>query len=176
MPGRGPLRDALERLVRFVMADVTYHRLYPATVQRVSPDGTADVLPDDTTIRGTGLRAAFLPGLPNTTIDVTAGARCLVGFRAGDPKRPYVAEWMGDGLARIGIDAGTRPLARMGDIIDVQTTPAQPIAGVIGGTLTVPGTPPVVTPLPPTPFQAVATLGPLPIKAQIQTGNPKILA
>ena len=168
--------DTLAAFIRFVLRDVTYHKLYPATVQRTDSDGTAEVLPDDEEIRGTGLRADILPGIPGTTIEAAAGARALVGFRAGDPRRPYIAEWGAEGLIRMGFKGGAAGFARVGDVIDIATLPTVPVSGLISGTLTVPGTPPVVTPLPPTPFAGTATIT-TPVQAQIQgPGNPKLLA
>lgn len=163
--------------VRWVMRDARFHKLYPATVQFQNQDGSVEVLPDDEEIRGTGLRAVPRPGLPGTDINVAAGARCLVGFAEGDPGKPFIAEWEGNGLASVRLGHGTRPVARMGDTVKIATTPSQNVAGIIQGILTIPGPPPVPTPIPPSPFSGVVTLPPTPpVQALIMAGNTKVLA
>lgn len=86
----------LERFVRWVMRDVTYHRQYACTVMGQSEDlDTLDVLPDDESIRGTGLQSVRIRhGLPGLKIRAKAGvSRVLLGYEDGDPRRPYVSDW-----------------------------------------------------------------------------------
>lgn len=167
--------ESLKRFIRFVMTDTRYMRLYPATVQSQLADGTLEVLPDDPTIRGDGMLVRILTGLPNTTVEVAQGARCLIGFLDGDPSKPYVAEWEGNGLVRLGLDGGARPIARAGDQVEVATLPTTPVSGLVQGTLTVPGTPPVVTPIPPVLATLTATIA-TPVRGLIQAGKPNLLA
>lgn len=167
--------ESLRSLVRTLTRDVRYHKLYPARVEGVNADGSIDVTPDDVEIRGTGLSVFPDAGLPNTTIAPASGARCLVGFKAGDPRRPYIAEWESGGLGRVGLNGGTRPLARFGDPVRFALPPVVTVTGTVQGTQTIPGAPPVIVVYPPTPLIAgVATL-PLPPRAIIQAGNPKLL-
>lgn len=117
------------------MRDVTYHKHYVCTVQSQHANGLLDVLPDDETIRGTGLSSIPIRhGLPGCTIEVAAGASLLLGFENGDPSKPYCALWE-SGLANvIRIDIGENPadVARKGDTVEVLLPPAV-FSGTIGG-------------------------------------------
>lgn len=84
---------ALERLVNVMMRRVDYHALYPARV--VAQSGQkVDLLADDLRIRGQGHQGIPLRhGLPGIEVTVPVGARVLLGFRNGDPAKPYAALW-----------------------------------------------------------------------------------
>jgi hypothetical protein len=110
--------SSLARFVRWVMRDVTYHKLYPATV--MAQEGqTLSVLPDDESIQGTGLaKVPMLHGVPGMKAEVKPGARLLLGFRAGDPRRPYVALWESASVSLLTLPNGSLPIARQGDIVN----------------------------------------------------------
>jgi len=112
------VKESLARFIRWVMRDVTYHKLYPAKVQLQHDDGTLDLYPDDESIRGRGLTAVKIRhGLPGCVVRVSAGAKVLLGFEGGDPYRPYAALWEPDSLESISFDNGTQALARVGDLV-----------------------------------------------------------
>lgn len=168
--------SSLARLIRWVMRDTTYHGCYAATVEVDNGDGTFDVRIENPDLPIDGVQQAKArAGLPGTTIGAEQGAPCLVGFEEGDPAKPYIAAWSGEGLRRVEI-TGARPIARVGDTLDVMLPPVVTVAGIVEGeVVTSPGPPPVVSILPPTPFEGVVTVTSKPL-AVIQTGLPDITA
>lgn len=113
-------KGALSRFIRWVMRDTTYHASYPATVQSQSADDSLDLLPDDERVRGTGLSSVPIRhGLPGVRVRVAVGARVLLGFEAGDPRRPYAGLWEPGSIEEILFDGGTAPVARQGDAVQV---------------------------------------------------------
>lgn len=111
------LRESLEAIVEALVGRrLDYHALYPCTVASQASDGTLDLLPDDARIRGTGTSGIKLRhGLPGFTCTVPAGARVLMGFEAGDPKRPYAVAWDVGSVTSVTFDGGTEDMARTGD-------------------------------------------------------------
>lgn len=115
-----------EGLARFIdwylgrtptMATWNCMALFPAVVvAQDASTGLVDVVPDDVLHRGTGLsRLPIKHGLPGVTVRVPAGARCLVGFEAGDRQRPYVQLWEEGSVTSVTFDGGTEDVARTGD-------------------------------------------------------------
>lgn len=97
------LRAALDALIRWTTREQPYLRLYPATVRAQAADGTLDLDPDDAAIRGTGLSGVPIRhGIPGVTVEISAGQRIMLGFEAGDPRRPYAALWRTSGTAKLG--------------------------------------------------------------------------
>lgn len=97
------LRAALDALIRWSTREQPYLRLYPATVRAQAADGTLDLEPDDAAIRGTGLSGVPIRhGIPGVTVEISSGQRVLLGFEAGDPRRPYAALWRTSGTAKLG--------------------------------------------------------------------------
>lgn len=168
---------ALERFIRWVCRDTRYHAHYPATVELVHGDDSVDVTPDDDAIRGEGLSSLRPdPGLPATGIRPARGARCLVAFKAGDPKRPFISEWESGGIDRVMLDGGLAGVAGIGDPLEVLLATPCVIAGFIDGVLQPPGAPPPPPiPLAGVPMTGTATLAPGSVTAIITTGNPKVL-
>ena len=159
---------------------VTYHGLYPSTVVSQAADGRVDVLPDDEAVRGAGIGLAELRnGAPGYQYDAPAGARCLVGFEAGDPSRPYVAGWMPEtGVTRLTFDSGTKSIARVDDVTDVGTLA---IAGTLATqaivvTYTPPSGVPQIYPFTGLTVTADFAVGPIPMAGKITTGNDKLKA
>jgi hypothetical protein len=112
------VKEDLSKFVRWVMRDVTYHKLYPSVVQTQHADGTIDLYPDDEAIRGRGCTSVKIRhGLPGCKVTVPAGAKVLLGFESGDPARPYAALWEPDSITSIVFDNGTQSLARVGDLV-----------------------------------------------------------
>jgi hypothetical protein len=131
----------LTRFIRWVMRDTRYHKQYPCTVESQDAAGLLDLTPDDAAMRGDGLgKVAIRHGLPGVTVKVKQGARLLLGFEAGDPRRPYASLWEPGAIEEISIDGGTKPVCREGDsgtcfwppsVPVVGTTPAGPFAGTM---------------------------------------------
>lgn len=118
------LKNSLAAFVRWVMRDVTYHKLYPATVQGQDADGLLDLYPEATEIRGSGLsKVPIRHGLPGVTVRVPNGASVLLGFENGDPRRPYAALWLPGSTTEVVFDNGTQAVARENDTVRV-TVPA----------------------------------------------------
>lgn len=158
-------KSRFARLVRFIMRDVTYHKLYPCEVKAQGDDYSLDLVPDDEKMRGNGLGAVRIRhGLPGAKVRLKAGARVLLGFEGGDPSIPYAALWEGDPDVVISIElpGDSRPVARMGDPILVFINPAVPIPmqGVINGVTPFFGTIQITTP----------------VSGIIQSGNRKLIA
>jgi len=170
---------ALERFIRWVCRDLTYHRHYPATVELAHPDGSMDVTPDDAELRGFGLGTIRAQaGLPGTVAIGARGARCLVGFRGGDPERPYISAWSSGGLGSISIDGGVAGVSGLGDPLDVLLPPVLALSGVLNGFTQPPGAPPpppIPTPPGGLPFSGTAVVAPGTVTAIVQAGNPKLL-
>lgn len=71
-----------------------YAYRYRCVVDRQNPDGTVDVTTDDPRMKGRGIaKCVIRVGIPGTTVKVSQGARCLVGWVDGVPDLPYVDSW-----------------------------------------------------------------------------------
>jgi hypothetical protein len=168
------------RIVRWVMRDTTFLRLYSATVELDHLDGTFDVRADDEAIRGLGLPPVpALVGIAGARVNADAGTRCLVGFQDGNPKRPRIVAWEYEPLhGRIVFDDGTAALARQGDHVRCLIGDPAPVAGELSGTVLVPAPPglPVPTPVPAAPFVGTVTLIlPDTVHGAILGGAPRVL-
>ncbi len=156
------------------MRDVTYHKRYEATVERFNGDGSFDLLPSDDAMKGRGLqRVRERVGLAGAaSYLVKPGTRCLFGFRNGDPRAPEIVAWeFQKDSAVVSLNGGRARVARKGDSVKVPAGTA--VTGVVNGTLTVPGTPPVVTPVVGLPFVGTATLAG-PVRARIIGGARRV--
>jgi hypothetical protein len=139
--------EALKRVIRAVMRDTRFHKLYPCTVESQDANGLLDLTPDDQELRGTGLGAVPIRhGLPGFTVKVKSGARLLLGFEAGDPKRPYAALWEPGAVEEIVFDSGTNPVACDGDSATVFFPPALLITGGLVGAFPFTGTITITSP------------------------------
>jgi hypothetical protein len=109
---------ALDALVRHTMRGVQWHARFPARVVGQNADGTLDLDPDDDRLPdlvAVPLRL-FLPGV---TARVVAGARVLVGFEAGDPRRPIAELFESGALSELTIatqGGATLRLMSSGDV------------------------------------------------------------
>jgi hypothetical protein len=159
---RDRVKDQLSRFIRWVMRDVTYHKLYPSQVQRQDASGLLDLLPDDESIRGTGTSGVQIRhGLPGCTVKVRPGARVLLGFENGDPRRPYAALWEEGDIISVSLGfGGSRPVARIGDTVSVFFPPTIPVSGTLSGA----------------PFSGVLTITTAAPGIIDGSGNPKVLA
>jgi hypothetical protein len=93
-----------------------YQALYPCTVVAQDGLGLLDLLPDDARIRGTGFQGIpILSGVAGMISTVPAGSRVLLGFRGGDPQRPFAAMWEPVVASNTVYNGGTEHVARTGD-------------------------------------------------------------
>lgn len=149
--------SALGRFLGLIRREIDYTKRYPARVVAKNPDGTIQVMPDDDDVRGTGLdRVRVRSGVPGVVKPVK-GARCLVGFDAGDPTRPYAEGWDGRDVEEVAIADGEAPAARLGSTVNVFFPPLVPVTGTLNGL----------------PFVGAATFV-MPGVGVIQDGNPKV--
>lgn len=143
------IMQSLTALVRKIIGRrVDYMALYPSTVVKQANDGSLEVLPDDQLIRGLGLtRVPIHHGFPGSGARVPKGARVLIGFRAGDPKRPYAALWEAGGpVTDVTLVNGSLPAARQGDMVSVPVSAS--VVELIAANLlcAAPGSPPTLNP------------------------------
>jgi hypothetical protein len=135
--------EKLAKFIRWVMRDTRYHALYPCTVERQDGWGPLELTPDDGSMRGEGLGAVqIFHGVPGLEVRVQPGARVLLGFRAGDPKRPYAALWEKATIIEMRFAGGEKPIARAGDSVTVFWPPQVPVVlagptGAFTGTMTI---------------------------------------
>lgn len=150
---------AIARFVRWVMRDVTFDRVYSARVDVDHGDETLDVTSDDDALRGTSLqRVPVLVGVAGARVRAVPGTVCLLGFGNRDPRFPRIVGWgYQSGKARIAFDGGIAGLARQGDPVRMLVSEGATVAGTMSGQTTIPGTPPVITPVPLAPFIGVVT-------------------
>lgn len=114
---RASLRGTIERIVRWVLRDAFYLGQFSAQVVAQGPDGTLDLMPDDSRLRAQGLQAVPIRhGLPGVKVQVTPGSRVLLGFDGGDPRKPYAALWHEGNVLSIEL-GGQLPVA-MAQLVD----------------------------------------------------------
>jgi hypothetical protein len=124
----------LSRLVRWIMRDTLFHGTYSSVVQLQHDDDSLDLLPDDARVRGTGLaHVGIRHGVPGIRVRVPIGARVILGFENGDPRRPYAALWDPGSIESLEFDGGQANIARVGDHVVIFWPPTVPITGA--GTL-----------------------------------------
>lgn len=118
---RGGLLAALGRLLAPLTRRVDYTALWPARVVAQRADGTLDLHPDSSRVSPCqGVPYRTLRGL---SVEVSAGARVLLGYEGGDPARPYALAWEIGDATSVRVNGGTRSAARDGDSVSV-TIPA----------------------------------------------------
>lgn len=127
------IREALERIIAHVTRDRVYLRSYECTVEQQNADDTLDLIPDDASIRGTGLQSVpIYHGLPAVRVRVSPGARVLLQFVGGDPTKPYASLWRSGDIEEILFNGGSAPIARQGDAVAIYW-PEVLVSGTAGG-------------------------------------------
>jgi hypothetical protein len=66
-------------------------------------------------------------------VRVQVGARVMIGFESGDPRKPYAAMWEPGSIESISFDGGESPIARVGDTVTVDWPPSLQFVGLLGG-------------------------------------------
>lgn len=131
-------REALERIIRWVMRDVKYHKHYGAVVMGQVGD-EVEVLPDDPSIASKGLsKVKIMYGLPGVSAQVLPGARVTLYFEDGNPQKPRVRWGEGPHIS-ISFANGVMPMARVGDTVAIPpgTDTAGGVGYIVGGAPTV---------------------------------------
>ena len=108
--------EGLEKIIRRVTARVDYLALYVAVVTEQDASGTLHLAPEDARLspcRGVPIRL----GLPGAMVKISAGARVLLGFEAGDPSRPIATLWESGSVTELSINGSTTKAAREGDSV-----------------------------------------------------------
>jgi hypothetical protein len=140
----GTLLAALDRLLGRLTRRVDYTALWPARVVAQRGDGTLDLVPDSP-------RVAPCQGVPYRTlrglsVDVSAGARVLLGYEGADPSRPYALAWEIGSATAVRVNGGSTRAAREGDSVSVTLPigalipPASPGGPLPAAPLTLTGT------------------------------------
>jgi len=113
----GRIKGSLQAIIEAVVGRrLAYHALWPATVA-AQVAGQLELVPDDAELKGLGLgNIRIRHGEPGYATEVPPGSRCLIGFEAGDPKRPYVAQWLANtSVTSITFENGIQDIARTND-------------------------------------------------------------
>ncbi|MDX1526977.1 MAG: hypothetical protein R3337_00030 [Gammaproteobacteria bacterium] len=126
---------ALIRLIEFFLEPTKYHGRYVCTVERQSEDwSTLDLTPDEPKIRSAGLQAVPIwHGLPGVEVRVAQGSRVMLGFRDGDPSKPFASLWEYGQVEQIRFGGGEAPLARVGDPVTVYWPTSMTFVGELSG-------------------------------------------
>lgn len=112
------IRKGLVLLVREALSSVDYFALYEATVVSQNANGTLELRTETSKLPGLQ-QVPIRHGIPGVEVDVVAGGRVLVGFRNGDPSRPFAALWDAATVSEIRLAGGSSAVVRSGDSIVV---------------------------------------------------------
>lgn len=135
------LGEALARAVEARLPSVVWTRLHPSTVHSQDPsDLSVQVFPDQDDVPPM-VSVPLRTGIPGLAVRVLQGARVLLAFEEGDPRRPIALpafDEAPDKLAGLDITATTEVnvdaphvrLCRDGGEVDLGDTPANPVARV----------------------------------------------
>lgn len=150
----------LDRFLSGIRQEIQFSRSYPAEVIAQNADGTLQLRPIDTTIKGGGLNnVPIRTGLPGFEVRVPKGAIVSLEFNNGDPSDPRASLWtQKTGVTSLAFGDGVRGFARVGDQVQVVAPPAMPITGTLGGA----------------PFVGVLTIA-TPFYGIIQTGRGEFM-
>lgn len=135
------LGDALARAVESRLPSPLWTRLHPSrVVSQAAEDRSLQVLPDDGAVPPM-TSVPLRTGIPGLDVEVNPGARVLLAFEEGDPRRPVaLPAFDRDATAlralhitaetEISVNAPTVRIADNGGDILVGDTPANPVARV----------------------------------------------
>ena len=107
------LKESIRLIIDHAMRRVDYFALYPAKVVSQNADRTLELKPESSKLPQMS-KVPIRLGIPGASVRVSAGARVLVGFENGDPKRPYAGLWDTASLVELVIDGGSNAVARVG--------------------------------------------------------------
>lgn len=105
------LKGAFAALTRAVMSKVDFFALYPCKVLKQNSDGTLELKPENSKLPGFS-QVPIRYTVPGMRVELTGkdlgGCRALVGFDGGDPRKPFVAHFVGPDLTTL--DVGHNPV------------------------------------------------------------------
>lgn len=176
------IKGALQRLVQAFTSRIDYLALYPARV--VSQSGqTVELHPNDARIPDL-TDVPLWHGLPGVEVEVENGANVLLGFRGGDPTRPFAMLWQAESLrtltltatGEVSISCNEASVSARGDVsveakgsakvkgLTVSIDATQPLSSIsIGGSAL--GVARQTDPVQAGPFAGTITMGSLKVKA-----------
>jgi hypothetical protein len=140
---RSALMAAFGRLVDALTRRVDHLALYPCRVVAQRADGTLDLQAEDPRVGS----PASIPyrTLRGLSVEVSAGARVLLGFEGGDPSRPVALLWeLGDATV-VRVNNGDVKVARDGDDVSASAAMTAWMTAVnarLAGSPTPPPSPP----------------------------------
>jgi|GEM_PF-1432905 len=134
------LGDALARAVESRLPSPLWTRLHPSRVVSQAADRSLQVFPDDGAVPPM-TSVPLRTGIPGLDVEVNPGARVLLAFEEGDPRRPIALPAFDRDLGalralhitaetEIRVNAPTVRIADNGGDILVGDTPANPVARV----------------------------------------------
>jgi hypothetical protein len=129
------LKESIAQVVRALLPPFDYvYALQPSKVIKQDADYTLQIRPDNPALPdlvGVPVRT----GIPGVRATVAPGARVLLGFENGDPRRPVAHLWESASVTKLEIDAtqivlngGTAKVARENDPINAGTVTALGVA------------------------------------------------
>jgi len=135
------LGDALARAVEARLPSPLWTRLHPSrVVSQAAEDRSLQVFPDDGAVPPM-TSVPLRTGIPGLDVEVNAGARVLLAFEEGDPRRPVaLPAFDRDTTAlralhitaetEVSVDAPTVRLCRDGGEVELSDTPANAVGRV----------------------------------------------
>ena len=100
----------LTALVRDLLSGTDYHALYPCEVVSQNEDDSLELKSESSRLPSLS-NVKIRIGIPGARARLAPGARVLVGFENGDPKRPYAGLWESATLLELVINGGSNGLA-----------------------------------------------------------------
>lgn len=130
-----PVRAALTKIVRQMTRTIDFLAMYPAKVVSQNGDGTLELKPTSDRMPGMS-RIPIRYGVPGVRAKVKRDSYVALEFEQGSPSRPVATVWDRESVAELTIKADRvvidaldieaqkgRPLARVGDMVQVISTP-----------------------------------------------------
>lgn len=121
------LTKVLRSIVAKMLSCIDYYALYPCEVLADHGDMTLDLAPESAALPQL-VRIPLRPFLPSAHVEVLPGARVLLGFEHGDPRRPVAQLWQGGSVKRLVIEATEQIMFKSPDVVLVDEAGAKPIA------------------------------------------------
>lgn len=127
-------RSSIGTFLGHIRRHIDYSRQYPCRVSAQNGDGTLQLVPDDVTLKGTGLdQVPIRHGIPGVSrVLVASGTRVHLAFDAGDPTRPFAALWDSGRALAVEFGDDAQDVARKGDSVEVLLPPAV-FTGTVNG-------------------------------------------
>jgi hypothetical protein len=124
------LKKSFGRLLAPLLFRLDYTRHYPATVVAQNADGSLELASDVPPIASLS-KVAVAYGVPGISAVIASGGKVTVGFVGADPALPYVLVHDQASVTSLALLGGTKPVARLGDGVNVNLPPTATFAGTI---------------------------------------------